>query len=418
MYNEFAEFEEETLKLTFFIKTIEYAHMNKKLLEILDYRGGGNKLEKLLNNYQKIFGLKCTSYHETVSQEFFTYCQKGNYFIEVIAYNSKREIFVQRDLIRNKNAWELVGGWINQDESFEDALDRVVVKETGSILVEAIPVGIIKNTYSTKENSVTHKGILYIGRIKDDESKLGNGTFTKSPEKYLAGKDKKIAILGQKILSTKILQPPINEVVSCTKNQLGHAFHKYFVKPVVYFGSSRIIQNKILQQIALHDRTILDVACGDDLTILKVQKNGKLVVANDISRNSLKKISEKDSNKDIIFSNQNMLDMKFDRKFNVAIVKNVVHHLGSPEEIDYFLNNLKKVSKKFIIIDIIDPKLNLLAKIWNKYYVLFLDDQGNYFINYEQFKQIFKLYFPEYKINFSKIWTIKGPYMMAVIDSK
>ena len=69
------------------------------------------------------------------------------------------------------------------------------------------------------------------------------------------------------------------------------------------------------------------------------------------------------------------------------------------------------------MIDIIDPKLNLLAKLWNKYYVWMLDDQGDYFINFEQFKQIFKLYFAESKIEFSKIQTVKGPYMMAVVNN-
>ena len=47
---------------------------------------------------------------------------------------------------------------------------------------------------------------------------------------------------------------------------------------------------------------------------------------------------------------------------------------------------------------------------------MFLDDQGDYFINYEQFKKIFELYFSDCKIKFTKIYTIKGPYMMAVID--
>ncbi len=391
--------------------------MNNKLLEILEKGNEREELNNLLSEYQKIFGLKYTQYKEKVSNEFLTYCQKGNFFIEVIAYDSHRKIFVQRDLIRNKNAWELIGGWINLGESFEDALDRVVAKETGSFLVEAVPIVIIKNTYYTSTNSTSHTGILYIGRIKDDKPVLGNGIFTKSPEKYLNGKDRKIAKIGQEILATKILQPPVNEVVSYSKNQLGHLFHKSIVKPISYLGSSRIIQKTTLDKISSVDKSVLDVACGDDLTILKIQKAGKLVVANDISRNSLKKISIKDKAKKVIFSNQNMLDMKFDKKFDVAIVKNVMHHLNNPEEIDYFLNNLKSVAKKFIIIDIIDPKLNLLARLWNKYYIWMLDDQGDYFINYEQFNKIFNLYFPDHKIEFSKIWTVKGPYMMAVINS-
>jgi ubiquinone/menaquinone biosynthesis C-methylase UbiE/ADP-ribose pyrophosphatase YjhB (NUDIX family) len=391
--------------------------MNNKLLEILNNQDGRKELEGLLGDYQRIFGLKYTHYRERVSQDFFTYCQKGSFFIEVIAYNSQREIFVQRDLTRNKNAWELIGGWINQGESFENALDRVVAKETGSLLVEAIPIGIIKNTYFTNDNVTSHTGILYIGRIKDDEPMLKNGMFTKSPEKYLSGKDKKIAILGQKILANKILAPPINEVISYSKNQIRRFFHKTIIKTLSYIGSSRIIQKRTIDQIKSSDKSVLDVACGDDLTILKIQREGRAIVANDISRDSLKKISLKDKNKDVIFSNQNMLDMRFNKKFDAVIVKNVLHHLGNPEEIDYFLNNLKSVGKKFIIIDIIDPKLNILARMWNKYYILFLDDQGDYFIDYEQFKKILKLYFSDSKIEFSKIWTIKGPYMMAVVEN-
>lgn len=391
--------------------------MNKKLLEILGDRSGTSGLDKLIDNYQKIYGLKTAKYHESVSQDFFTYCQKGSFFVEVVAYNSKREVFVQRDIVRNKEAWELVGGWVDKDESFEDALDRVVLKETGSILVEAIPVEIIKNTYTCGHNTTTHTGILYIGRLKEDSPTLGNGMFTKTPEKCLNEKDKQSALVAQKILKDKILQPPVNEVESYVKRPFGHLFHKYFVKPISYFGGSKIIQNRLISQIGTHDKTVLDIACGDDLTILKIQKMGKLVVANDISRDSLKKISDKDMENNVIFSNQNMLDVKFDKKFDVVIIKNVMHHLGNPEEIDYFMNNLKSVGKKFIVIDIIDPKLNLLAKLWNKYYVWMLDDQGDYFINFEQFKQIFKLYFAESKIEFSKIQTVKGPYMMAVVNN-
>lgn len=391
--------------------------MNKKLLEILGNRENVNGLDKLIHNYQDIYGLKGTNYHETVSQDFFTYCQKGSYFIEVIAYNSKREIFVQRDLIRNKNSWELIGGWVNPGESFEEALDRIVSKETGSVLVEAIPVEIIKNTYTSGHNHTNHTGILYIGRLKEDSPILENGMFTKTPEKYLNDKDKQIASIGQRLMKDKILQPPVNEVESYVKRPFGHFFHKFLVKPISYLGGSKIIQNKLIAQIKPSDKTILDIACGDDITILKIQKMGKLVVANDISRNSLKKISNKDTEKNAIFSNQNMLDIKFDKKFDIVIIKNVMHHLGNPEEIDYFINNLKSVGKKFIIIDIIDPKLNLLAKLWNKYYVWMLDDQGDYFINFEQFRQIFKLYFPNSKIEFNKIWTVKGPYMMAVVEN-
>jgi len=390
--------------------------MNKKLSIILKENEGKAGLESLIHAYQKVFGLKCSYYTEKVSQEFLSYCQRGKFFIEVVAYNSQREIFIQRDLVRNKNAWELIGGWINSDESFEEALDRVVAKETGSYLIEAVPIEIIRNTYYTSNNNkITHVGILYSGRLKDDKPVLENGIFTKQPQKYLKGKDRSIALIGQKILVTKILQPPVNEVVSYLNSKISRHFHKLFVKPISFIGSSYILQKETLNQIKPVDKTFLDVACGDDLTILKIQGKNRLVIANDISRDSLRKVSLKNKNKNIIFSNQNMLDMKFDKKFDVVIVKNVLHHLKNSDEMDYFLNNLKDIGNKYIVIDIIDPKLNIISKIWNRYYVSFLKDQGDFFLNYTQFKKIINLYFPNKKLNFSKIWTIKGPYMMAVI---
>ncbi len=57
-----------------------------------------------------------------------------------------------------------------------------------------------------------------------------------------------------------------------------------------------------------------------------------------------------------------------------------------------------------------------MAKLWNMYYIWMLDDQGDYFINYSQFCKIMKLYFSDSKLECSKIWTVKGPYMMAVVN--
>ncbi len=391
--------------------------MNTKLISILNNKEGESRLDKLIRTYQKVYGLKTIMHSEKVSKEFYSYCQRGKFFIEIIAHNSKREIFIQRDLRRNKNLWELIGGWINQNESFEEALDNVVAKETGSTLVEAIPIALIKNVYYTdKDNKVVHTGILYMGMLKDDAALFENGIFTSEPQKYLEAKDKKIAAIGQSILKKKVIQPPVNEIESYVESKWGQVFHKYLIKPISYIGGSKILKETVIGQIKKSDDSILDVACGDDLTVLRLITPDRIVVANDISRNSFKKISKKDKSKSVIFSNQNMVDMKFAKKFDVIIVKNVLHHLRNPEEIDYFFNNLKNRGSRFVIMDIVDPKLSLLARIWNKYYVWILRDQGELFINYEQFKQIMNLYFSDQKVKFMKIWTVKGPYMMATIN--
>ena len=68
-------------------------------------------------------------------------------------------------------------------------------------------------------------------------------------------------------------------------------------------------------------------------------------------------------------------------------------------------------------MDIENPNNNLLAKMWNLYYKLFTKDHGDLFVSYHQFKEILKISFPNASNIFSKkIFTIKGNYMLGVID--
>lgn len=83
------------------------------------------------------------------------------------------------------------------------------------------------------------------------------------------------------------------------------------------------------------------------------------------------------------------------------------------------LEMLKQYGKRIIIVDIENPKNNIIAKIWNKYYITILKDHGGLFISFSQFKDIINLFFAqEAKIQFKRVATIKGYYMISVIDQK
>ncbi|OGE31582.1 hypothetical protein A2631_00405 [Candidatus Daviesbacteria bacterium RIFCSPHIGHO2_01_FULL_44_29] len=394
--------------------------MNKNIFDILAPNQEWLKtIEHYLASYKLLYNLKYIHNREKISPAFFQYCLKGKYFVIVAIYNNKREFFIQRDFLKRGERWELVGGWVERNELPDQALDRIVRRETGSCLVEATPLSLVTNSYFTAEgNQTQHYGLAYMGRVKDDYHNSQNGTFSQIPKQGLNKKDLKILNLSNQLLKDRIIEPPVNELTS--QETLGkiYYFHKYLVKPIAYFGSSRILKGilfKTIQDRCTHKGLVLDVACGDDKLLFSIAKIAKLVVANDISRQSMSKLIHRPEN-NIIFSNRNLLDLVFKNTFDVVICKNVMHHMRSIEEIELLLKTLKQLGKRIIILDIEDPKRSFIASLWNNYYVHILKDQGGLFMSFEQFKDLINLSYSKSTRTLKKIQTIKGPYMLAVID--
>jgi hypothetical protein len=109
------------------------------------------------------------------------------------------------------------------------------------------------------------------------------------------------------------------------------------------------------------------------------------------------------------------LDLSF-KKADYVICKNTLHHLKTSKQIRKALDQLKKLGKRIIIMDVQNPSDNLLAKIWNIYYRFLLGDQGENFLTYMEFSSHLKHVYSDRRVKLRKVNTIKGPYMMAVID--
>lgn len=258
-----------------------------------------------------------------------------------------------------------------------------------------------------------------LGRLRNDSVESQNGVFSPTPEKFLSGSDAKIVEICRKILSHKVIQPPVEEVDSFSGLGLTKHFHNSFVKPVSYFGSSRILKREIIKRVMLAKEkgSFLDVACGDDDLVLDLTKDFELVVANDISRDAMFSLIEGEAPTNLIFSNQNLLELEFKKKFDVILCKNVLHHMRNSAEIESVLRLLGRLGKKIILMDVENPRLSWLSRIWNDYYVNFLSDQGGLFLSFDQFKQIVQISFGLAKnLKIEEIGTIKGKYMIATID--
>jgi len=188
-------------------------------------------------------------------------------------------------------------------------------------------------------------------------------------------------------------------------------FHKFIVKPFSYFFSSLILRRSLLKAIGeVKGKKVIDVSCGDDKLAVKLMREGAKVTCNDLCIESMKPIMKYKMK----FTNKNLLDLTGD--YDVVVFKNTFHHLKNITQIRNCLKVLKRLGKKVVIMDIDDPRKFWLAKIWNTYYRKVLKDQGNFFIGYDNFKFHVMDGFKKNKISFKRILTIKGFYMLAVIE--
>ncbi|KKP81205.1 MAG: hypothetical protein UR81_C0004G0007 [Candidatus Levybacteria bacterium GW2011_GWB1_35_5] len=397
--------------------------MINNISDILTPNNGWHKsIVNTLDTYQYIYGLPIIKKSKKISNSFYNYCIKGKYFVVIALYNSKRDFFIQKDFLEDNNKWDLVGGWVREEESFDQALDRIVSKETGNKLVEAVPVSRVKNKYYTKDNrKVYHEGIAFLGRVLHDSISTQNGIFTSDVKSLLSKRDLSILKLCKKILEDKVIEPPLEEVDNSHQAYYLTKINKNIIKPLSYYLSSRILSRVIIEHAFPQNNTktkyILDLSCGDDKSILQIAKKAKLLVANDISRDIMKSLINS-SAQNIIFTNQNLLDLEYKINFDLVICKNTLHHMRSSEEVELLMKTLKKFSRKRIIImDIENPNNSFLSKAWNTYYKIIMKDHGDLFISFNQFREILKIAFPNSASIYSKrILTIKGYYMLGVID--
>lgn len=194
-------------------------------------------------------------------------------------------------------------------------------------------------------------------------------------------------------------------------------FHKWIVKPISFWGSTRILRRELLKALGdIKNKKIIDVSCGDDEVIFQLAKKAKLVVANDISEIAVAPLLQPARRfKNIKFYIQNIVDLK--GEYDIVICKNTLHHMNTINQVEKALKVLKALGDRIIIMDIENPKSQLRSYLWNLYYKIALKDQGKFFITFEQFIQAIRVIFLNAKIHFKKINTIKGTYMLAVIEN-
>ena len=271
------------------------------------------------------------------------------------------------------------------------------------------------------------QGSIYLIRILSDQKKNGSSKHLwinqdSEPPKNLSIIDKEIILFVRKHI--KCTKPANNHKQSPL---IRHKFHKKFISKIFYTLSSKKIKHRIIEQLAKWNLRpkgkykIIDVSCGYDELLIDLSSHFKnsVIIGNDLVWQSLLPIARKQSTKNIIHTNYNILSPEFckNQDYDLIICKNTLHHISYQEQKD-LIRKLISAGKRILIIEIENPlRNNLLSYLWNFYYKHFLKDNGTNFLNRKFFMNLItKSLNSSIRCRFSSIDTVKGTYMMAAIE--
>ena len=75
--------------------------------------------------------------------------------------------FVMVHSAKQGRAWELPGGKVEEDETFEETARREFIEETGRELVESEPCAVVVETYETGDSTHVVEGVVFAGMTGD-----------------------------------------------------------------------------------------------------------------------------------------------------------------------------------------------------------------------------------------------------------
>lgn len=384
------------------------------------------RLERSFSLLRNIYNLPTIEHKEVANEAFFKYVKQKHFFLIIAVFDLQDRILILRDFGRNFG-WELLGGSIGPKPilDYGEAAQRISQSTLGTYLFDIQPIAFAKNNFSYKTQKITHEGLVLIarvnGKINADET-LEWGFFKDLPSSMFTA-NHEIAHMAVQTIKKKFYKPAIAEITSVESMPIRSFFHKYFIKTTVGAIASYQLKKGILKYFTTEIDSFLDTSCGDDNMFLQVAHKLKpsLIVCNDISIHHLqlqkKRAKKANLSMNVIFTHHDVLDLPLNYKFDVVFSKNTLHHFKNDTDIYNVLKTFKKLGRSIVLVDIEDIETSLLARIWNAYYRIFLNDQGQHFLSYKKLKKILKRSFEKNEYSLTRIRTIRGNYLLAHIKN-
>ena len=404
-------------------------------------------LKGLFKTYRDIYQLPEFIHEDSeVVPEAFEYAKKRLYFVILVLYTKQGYVCFQRSFDHGHLSLNLPGASIHlgKEDTIITAIKRIADKSFKDAKVADIaPIISLTNKFHCQNGEIfEHYGLgvraLLLNDIQDiknvSREVLYKGKFSKdfhfeniphapARETYKVFKD---------WFAKKQYVTYTNEIEAQDKYFWRYTFHQRFVNPILkvfscWFGKHSIkeIKDNMLDKVGSADKSI-DIACGDDKGIFSYLSNVNLFVANDISSDQIISMKKKyDSlhsklpkSSSLMFTNHDCLDLPFgDNVFDVAICRNLLHHMITSADLLRLFTNISRVAKRIIICEIEDPNNEgIYGRIRHSYYMEFLKDEGKHFYTQDDFEKVIGDHFNGSKIEFEYLSTIRGRYMFAEIN--
>ena len=395
------------------------------------YGSPSDKTEHLILNYEKIYNLPKIQGEWDVNNYLFNHSRGIRNFVLVAVYNHKRELLIvdshsskfgeSSDSIGPR----LVGGAIRDEhaESIEEAIARIVKRNTGLGLYEVEPVACLRNTFRNSSESVTHVGIAFIARAEHELVKpvYDYHKFATKKPSNMAFSNGEVFNLAMDRIRAKHLSPPMDEIRAGERNHVVSMVHQYLFKPFVSQPSSKKLKSKLRKLIG-EPKSYLDASAGDDEFVIEIAKDvdPTLIVANDVSWQQMARLRRiKDRMKlNVIFTNHNAAELPFEVKFDVTLHKNTLHHVSSGEELLLLLSRLRTISNRLILVDVEEPRRVRTHRAINWYYEEFYGDgsENHRFLSRGEFRTLVSTAYSDEKFSFKIVKTLKANYLVAIVD--
>jgi ubiquinone/menaquinone biosynthesis C-methylase UbiE len=375
--------------------------------------------------------------------EAMNYCKSRKYFVIIMPYTSHGDILLERSFANNKLGWISIGGGLRSDEkeTFIAACVRHASKTMQNIqLGEIEPVAFLENKFCYNNEIAIHKGIAFVGRIRniDPFADLKKSKYTRGHLFHYGNTAVKMSLDPNqnafeealkhisKIEFDDSVEHEISENIRYKKRYI---FHEKFVKRLlnvlshIYKISIHDLYDKINKIILENNcKKYLDIACGENTAVFQIAKmqNMNLVIGNDVSwgqidliDNLKKEINENEASF-ILFTNHDARRLPFiDSYFDIVMCKNVLHHMNNLNSVEKLINEVIRVGKRSLIIEIMNPKYEgHWGRIRHKYYKRFLHDAGDHFLSRDEFKALMP---STINYEYFEMKTIRGIYMFSII---
>lgn len=388
--------------------------------------------------YRKIYNLDTVKHEEQVSKELFDYCQNRTYFVLLLLYNDRGQVFLQRNM-QDKLYWELVGRGIRPEETIFETIQSLAYSINKSVSISDVePIVFVQNIFKYKNKVHIHEGLAFAARVRNsfviegdstvkgafvestkDEIDRINRPANKKAVEYFFNRYLRIQTLGNIDFQ--------NEEIDTNEKYKGrYLIHENFVKKYILTKKRKRKEelNKILETAIGSAKSILDISCGDDNYILELSRKYPdrfdYIVGNDISWSQVESISSKrEKNDTLIFSNHNAVFCPFaENSFDVVLCKNTLHHMPNRNYLSQLLRKMIEVGKKVVIVEIEDPEQTggLPRFIHRNWYVRFLHDVGDAYLNERDFKTLVESAYEDYNVEYTVFNNIQGRYHIAVVE--